>query len=338
MATTIDLGPLGQQTLPSTLLIGIGALTLASVAFTVTRVFLSTFILPGKSLSSYGGKGTWVVVTGASDGIGKEYALQLAKKGFSLILVSRTASKLESLSTQIKTASPNVSVETLAMDFAQNLDKDYASLASLVQGKRVAILINNVGQSHSIPVPFAETPLPEMTNIININCLGTLRATQTVLPSMLPQKKGLILTMGSFGGLTPTPLLATYSGSKAFLQQWSNALASELAPSGIDVFFVHSYLVTSSMSKIRRANWQVPTEKAFVGSALAKIGRRGGSIGYPYSGSPYWSHALVAALITGVLGPMNSILLGINKKMHVDIRRRALKKAEREAQKGKKAA
>lgn len=289
-------------------------------------------------LSSFGPKGSWAVITGASDGIGKEYALQLAKKGFNLVLVSRTASKLESLSAQIKTSSPNTSVETLAMDFSQNLDKDYASLASLVQGKQVAILINNVGQSHSIPVLFAETPLSEMTSIININCMGTLRATQTVLPSMLPHKKGLVLTMGSFGGLTPTPLLATYSGSKAFLQQWSNALASELAPSGIEVFFVHSYLVTSSMSKIRRANWQVPTEKVFVKSTLSKIGRRGGSIGYPYSGSPYWAHALIGAVVTGVVGPMSTALLGFNRRMHVDIRKRALKKAERDAQKGKKAA
>ncbi|EXJ57938.1 beta-keto reductase [Cladophialophora yegresii CBS 114405] len=335
MNSTIDFGALGRQSLLSTLLIGVGALTLASVVFTIARVLLSTFILPGRSLSSFGPKGSWAVITGASDGIGKEYALQLAKKGFNLVLVSRTASKLESLSSQIKTSSPSVSVETLAMDFSQNLDKDYAALGSLLREKKVAILINNVGQSHSIPVAFAETPLSEMTNIININCLGTLRATQTVLPSMLPQKKGLILTMGSFGGLTPTPLLATYSGSKAFLQHWSNAIASELAPSGIEVFFVHSYLVTSSMSKIRRANWQVPTEKAFVKSTLAKIGRRGGSVGYPYSGSPYWSHALVAALVTGVVGPMNSLLLGYNRSMHVAIRRRALRKAERDAQKSK---
>lgn len=289
-----------------------------------------------QQLSKFGRKGSWAVVTGSSDGIGREYALQLAKKGFNLILVSRTASKLASLSSEIKTSSPQISVETLAMDFSLNRDSDYTSLASLVKGKDIAVLINNVGQSHSIPVTFAETPLTEMSNIININCLGTLRVTQTVLPNMLPQRKGLILTMGSFGGLTPTPLLATYSGSKAFLQQWSNALASELSSTGINVFFVHSYLVTSSMSKIRRANWQVPSEKAFVRSVLAKIGRRGGSIGYSHSGTPYWSHALVASLITGVLGPMNGLLLGFNRKMHIDIRRRALKKAEREAQKGKK--
>ena len=224
------------------------------------------------------------------------------------------------------------------MDFSQNREQDYTALAAKVEGKSVAILVNNVGLSHSIPVPFAETSLKEMVDIINVNCQATLRTTQTILPRMLPQKKGLVLTMGSFGGLTPTPLLATYSGSKAFLQQWSNSLAAELAPSGIEVFFVHSYLVTSSMSKIRRANWQVPSERTFVKAALAKIGRRGGSLGYAHSGSPYWSHALVAAVLTGIVGTMSSSLLGFNYRMHVDIRKRALKKMERDAQKGKKAA
>jgi 17beta-estradiol 17-dehydrogenase / very-long-chain 3-oxoacyl-CoA reductase len=269
------------------------------------------------------------VVTGASDGIGKEYAVQLARKGFNLVLVSRTQSKLDALASQIKTSSSSTAVETLSIDFSKASDGDYTALAKLVENKQVAVLINNVGQSHNIPVSFAETPLTEMTNIININCTGTLRVTQAVLPSMIPHKKGLVLTMGSFGGLTPTPLLATYSGSKAFLQYWSNALASELAPQGITVHFIHSYLVTSAMSKIRRANWQVPSEKAFVKSALSKIGRRGGSIGYPHSGTPYWSHAIAGAIIIGIVGPMSSALLEYNRKMHVAIRKRALKKAEK---------
>ena len=269
-------------------------------------------------------------MTGASDGIGKEYALQLACKGFNILLVSRTQSKLDALASQIKTFSSSTAVETLSIDFSKASDADYTTLAKFLENRRIAILINNVGQSHSIPVSFAETPLPELTNIININCTGTLRVTQTVLPYMLPHKQGLILTMGSFGGLTPTPLLATYSGSKAFLQHWSNALASELAPEGITVHFVHSYLVTTNMSKIKRSNWLVPSEKAFVKSALSKIERRGGSFNYPHSGSPYWSHAIVAALITGVVGVMNSGLLEYNRKMHVDIRKRALRRAERD--------
>ena len=222
------------------------------------------------------------------------------------------------------------------MDFGANLASDYEKLASLVRDKDISMLINNVGQSHGVPVPFAETPELEMNSIITINCTATLRVTQLVLPTMLAQKRGLVLTMGSFGGLLPTPLLATYSGSKAFLQQWSSALASELEPAGITVHFVHSYLVTSAMSKIRRSSLFVPSEKNFVKSVLAKIGRRGGSIGYAYSGSPYWSHGLMAAGIIAVLGVYSEWLAGVNRNMHVGTRKRALAKVERERAKGKK--
>lgn len=224
------------------------------------------------------------------------------------------------------------------MDFAANLDADYGKLGELAKDKDIAILINNVGQSHSIPVPFCETAEAEMKNIITINCTATLRVTQLVLPAMMARKRGLVITMGSFGGLLPTPLLATYSGSKAFLQQWSSALASELEPSGITVHFVHSYLVTSAMSKIRRSSLFVPSERNFVRSVLAKIGRRGGSIGYAYSGSPYWSHGLMMAGIISVLGVYSEWLAAINRNMHVGIRKRALAKAEREKAKGKKEA
>ncbi|KAK5074958.1 hypothetical protein LTR64_001163 [Lithohypha guttulata] len=331
-----DLGSLGQQTTLSIALLGIGVFSLASVIYTLTRTLLSTFVLPGKSLSTFGPQGSWAIVTGASDGLGKEFASQLAARGFNLILASRTQSKLDDVAKTIKSKHASTQVETLAIDFSKPTADDYRKFEALLVGRTVAILINNVGQSHSIPVPFAETESQEIENIININCQATLRVTQLVLPQMLPNKKGLILTMGSFGGLTPTPLLATYSGSKAFLQQWSNALASELEDKGITVHFVQAYLITSAMSKIKRASLIVPSERAFVKSALSKIGRRGGSVGYSYSGSPYWSHAVAAFGITYLLGPMNGFLLGINKSMHVDIRKRALRKAERDRQQGKK--
>lgn len=276
------------------------------------------------------------MVTGASDGLGKEFASQLAGKGYNVILASRTQSKLEDVAKTIKSKYSSAQVETLAIDFSQPTDTDYIRFSKLLEGKRIVILINNVGQSHNIPVPFAETDMQEMDNIININCHATLRVTQLVLPHMLPNKKGLILTMGSFGGLTPTPLLATYSGSKAFLQHWSNALASELADKGITVHFVQAYLITSAMSKIKRASMIVPSEKTFVRSALSKVGRTGGSVGYSYSGSPYWSHAMVAFALIYVLGPTNKLVQRVNKNMHIDIRKRALRKAERDKQQGKK--
>ncbi|KAH0115638.1 NAD(P)-binding protein, partial [Aureobasidium melanogenum] len=253
----------------------------------------SLFILPGTSLSKFGRKGSWAVVTGASDGIGKEYALQLAAKGFNIVLVSRTKSKLETLASEIQSKYTSVQTRTLAMDFSQNLDSDFEALKALVSDLDVSILINNVGLSHEMPVPFIQTPEKELKDIITINCMGTLRVTQIVAPGMVQRRRGLVLTMASFGGILPTPLLATYSGSKAFLQQWSSALGSELKPHGVHVQLVQSYLVTSAMSKIKRASATIPNPKQFVRAALGKIGRSGGAQGIAYTSTPYWSHGIM---------------------------------------------
>ena len=280
-------------------------------------------------LSKLSKKGSWALITGASDGIGKEYALQLSAKGYNTILVSRTKSKLDALSSQIE-AAYHTQTRVLAMDFAANNDKDYAKLGKIVDELEIGILVNNVGLSHSIPVPFVETEDKEMRDIITINCMGTLRVTALVAPGMVKRRKGLILTMASFGGVLPTPLLATYSGSKAFLQQWSSALHSELAPSGVHVQLVQSYLVTSAMSKIRRPTFMIPTPRTFVRAALSRIGRGGGSQDVLGTSTPYWAHAVYQWALVTFVGTMNGLVIGVNKRMHEGIRKRALKKAERE--------
>ncbi|OQD75462.1 hypothetical protein PENDEC_c007G04556 [Penicillium decumbens] len=323
----------GLPTIGALFLLATGGLVVACKVWSFVRVLLSLFVLPGKPLRSFGPPGSWAVVTGASDGLGKEFVLQLARAKFNIVLVSRTESKLVTLSEEITKQFPNIETKILAMDFSRNADEDYKALGSLVSGLDVSVLVNNVGQSHSIPVPFAQTAASEMNDIITINCTGTLRVTQLFVPGMIQRRRGLILTMGSFGGLLPTPLLATYSGSKAFLQQWSTALGAELAPHGVDVELVQAYLITSAMSKIRRASATIPTPRAFVRSVLSKIGRSGGSSTYAYSSSPYWSHGIMAWFLTSVTGTMNKTVLSQNKGMHDSIRKRALRKAEREAQK-----
>jgi 17beta-estradiol 17-dehydrogenase / very-long-chain 3-oxoacyl-CoA reductase len=219
------------------------------------------------------------------------------------------------------------------MDFSQNKDSDYAALRKLIDGLDVSILVNNVGLSHSIPVPFVETPEQEMRDIITINCMATLRVTKEVTPGMVARKRGLVLTMASFGGFFPTPLLATYSGSKAFLQQWSTALGSELEPHGVRVQCVQSHLVTTAMSKIRKSSVLVPNPRQFVQAALGKIGRSGGAQNVAFTSSPYWSHGLLQWVLSTFLGDRSPVLVKFNRGMHEDIRRRALRKAERDAKK-----
>lgn len=142
--------------------------------------------------------------------------------------------------------------------------------------------------------------------------------------------------MGSFGGLLPTPLLATYSGSKAFLQQWSSALGSELASHDITVQLVQSYLVTSAMSKIRRSSTAIPNPRDFVRSVLGKVGRSGGAQGWAYTSTPYWAHGVMQWGLATTVGVTGRWVVGYNRWMHEKIRKRALRKAVRE--RGKKVA
>lgn len=270
-------------------------------------------------------------MTGASDGIGKEYALQLASKGFNIILVSRTESKLQVLAAEIEAryAAQGIKTKYLAMDFAKNLNSDYSRLKEVVDGLDIAILVNNVGQSYEMPTPFLLTERKTHDDIISINVIGTVKVTQIVAPGMVSRGKGLILTMGSFAGLFPSPLLSVYSGSKAFLQSWSTALHEELRGKGVDVQFILSHMVVTSMSKIRRPSVSAPSPKAFVHSALQKIGL-GGVGNVTATTTPYWAHAMTQWVIEKTVGPASAFTLQQNRRMHEDIRVRALRKRERE--------
>ena len=220
----------------------------------------------------------------------------------------------------------------LDFDFTADRDEDYARLEKLVDGLDIGILINNVGQSHNTATPFTLTEKKELQDIITINCLGTLKVTRVIAPLLEARKRGLILTMGSFGGFVPSPYLATYSGSKAFLQHWSSALAAELKPAGVDVQLCLSYLVVSAMSKVRKPNALVPSARAFVRAALGKIGS-GDWQQTAYTYTPYWSHALLGWVIENTVGAGHALPIWYNMKMQQDIRRRYLKKQAREAAK-----
>lgn len=308
-----------EQCRKSDAILALGLLSFFYLSYNLAS-YVADAVFPGSSLKDFGAgkKNIWAVVTGASDGIGAEFTRQLAKAGFNVLLVSRTQSKLDSLATEVADKY-HVETKTLAMDAAALKESDFKALVDLTTGMEIGVLVNNVGQSHDIPVPFHITPVEEMQNIININVMSTLRVTQSLLPNLI-QRRSLILTMGSFGGYLPTPLLATYSGSKAFLQTWSIALASEIS-SNVTVKLVNSYLVTSKMSKIRKPTLSIPTPKAFVTATLSGI--KGGPVI-----TPHWVHSLMARALE-MVGRENYFVVEGNKSMHMGIRARALRKREK---------
>lgn len=178
---------------PTLLLFSIGALYLLFFTFKLVYVFLDVFVLSGIPLTKYGGGRSssnsrpkaWAVVTGATDGIGREFALQLARAGFSIVLASRSADKLAKVASEIKSANASAEVRTISIDFSAADKKQYDLLESTLASLNVGILVNNVGKSHDIPVPFAETTLEEMLSISEINVNATLRVTRMVAPIMV---------------------------------------------------------------------------------------------------------------------------------------------------------
>ncbi|PFH46720.1 hypothetical protein AMATHDRAFT_69236 [Amanita thiersii Skay4041] len=319
----------------SALLLALGTLSLARLVFQTLSVLCQTFILPGANLSKFGArKGAWAVVTGASDGIGKEFSFQLAKAGFNVLLVARNKALLDSTAFEIQNMYSGTSTRVHTIDFSNHDEDAYNGFKAAVEGLDIGVLVNNVGKSHTMPTYFADTPEDEINDIATINVHATLRVTRAVLPGMVQRKRGLILNIGSFSGAVPSPMLATYSGTKAFLSTFSSALGEELGQHNIVVEHLNTYFVVSKMSKIRRASVMVPTPGVYVRSVLSKIGLGCGASysGRPNTSTPYWTHAMLDYGMT-VIG-MPSVFIRYTHELHRSIRKRALAKAARE-EKGK---
>ncbi|CAG8662949.1 11696_t:CDS:2, partial [Acaulospora morrowiae] len=206
--------------------VGASVVSLKTLSF--VKLLFDVYVRPGKSLKSFGaGTGAWAVITGASDGIGKEFALQLAAAKFNILLVSRTLSKLQELGEEIE-KKYHVESKVFAMDFTKSDPQDYENLKNIIDQLDVGVLVNNVATNHDIPTPFILETDELIRNIIEVNIFGLLKVTKIVLPRMLPSNRGLIINVGSFAGMIATPYLSLYSGSKAFMNTWSQALGAEL--------------------------------------------------------------------------------------------------------------
>ncbi|MGI8631271.1 MAG: SDR family NAD(P)-dependent oxidoreductase [Solirubrobacterales bacterium] len=169
------------------------------------------------------------LVTGASSGIGRAIAEQLAAAGSDLIVVARRRDRLEELAAEL-TAAHGVRVDVLVADIAEP-----AQLATVEDRLRagVDLLVNNAGVGGQ--GPFAGRPLADQDAQIRLNVLAPVRLSHAALEHMLPRGHGGILNVSSIAGLQPMPYLATYAATKAYLSSFSNALHEEARPYGVSV-------------------------------------------------------------------------------------------------------
>jgi len=286
------------------------------------------FFLRGpKKLRKYG---EWAVVTGATDGIGRAYAFELAKQGLNVLLISRSEDKLKEVEKELKEKYSKVQVAHHAVDFSNFDAKAREGVKAKIAGLEVGVLINNVGLSYPFTKYFHELKDDEVAGIVDVNVNSTVWMTRLVLgdtnAGMIARKRGAIVNTSSAAGRMTSPLLAEYSGAKGFIENFSKSLKAELVPFKIDVQCQAPLFVATKMAKIRKASLTVPSPASYAKAAVAHIG-------FEDSVSPYWSHALQLCVQRQLPEFLSNKLVG---SMHLGIRKAGMKKEARQAEEGKK--
>ena len=170
-------------------------------------------------------------ITGASSGIGAAYARQLGARGYDLIITARREEKLAALADEIRTAY-GVSVTVVPADLS--LPDDIRRLEALLREQpALDFVINNAG--FGVRGTVGDTDIEKQTAMINVHVTSIYRLTHAAVPGMIARGRGAIINVSSIAGFMANPGAVNYSATKAYINTFTEALAAELRPHGIQV-------------------------------------------------------------------------------------------------------
>jgi uncharacterized protein len=172
-----------------------------------------------------------VLITGASNGIGKALALDLAQRGAAVVGCGRSQERLEQTRDDLRRASAASTM--IACDVGRRGDVQAMVAKVLAEFGRIDILINNAGTG--MRSPFAETSVDLVEDIMRTNYFGMVYCTHAILPSMIARSSGHIVNISSVAGIIGTLNLSGYCASKFAMNGFSESLYYELKPLGIHV-------------------------------------------------------------------------------------------------------
>ena len=174
--------------------------------------------------------GTTSLVTGASSGLGEEFARQLAARGGDLVLVARSADRLEALAEDLR-ARHRVTVTTLPADLS--LPAEVSRVAAHAATTEIDVLVNNAG--FGTYGTFADLDAGREHDEIMVNAVAAVDLAHAVLPGMLGRRRGGIITVASAAAFQPSPRQAVYGATKAFALAFSEALWAETRGTGVRI-------------------------------------------------------------------------------------------------------
>jgi hypothetical protein len=191
------------------------------------------------------------LITGASAGIGEEFARQLAGRGYDLILVARRRDRLEQLAEQVPTTA-----HVLECDLVSHAADLPAQVDEL--GVDVDLLVNNAG--FGLRGRFLELDPKREAEIVRVNCEAVVTLTHAFVPAMVERRRGGVITVASTAGMQPLPYEATYGASKAFAISFMEALWMELRGTGVRVTVVNPGPVKTEWQSVAGydENTQIP--------------------------------------------------------------------------------
>jgi len=174
------------------------------------------------------------LITGSSGGIGEDFAVAFAKRKVNLVLVARRVDKLAQLRTRLLEISPGITVDVIPADLAVPGSAEALAAQVTELGRSIDILINNAGVGNH--GDFVTQGVVENAAQIQLNCVTLTELTGLFLPAMTKAGRGLVINVASTAAFQPTPGMAVYGATKAFVLSFTEALWQETKSTGVRVF------------------------------------------------------------------------------------------------------
>lgn len=254
-------------------------------------------MVPENNFMEWPDPGT-VLVTGASSGMGAEYARQLAAQGFNLMLVDRRQDGMESLATEME-AAHGIAVESIVADLSVSSDIERVA-AKAAQLEKLDVLVSNAG--FGTIGKFQDVPLARSLEMLAVHDIAAVALSHAVLPGMVERNRGVIIVLSSVMSMSFIPGNTIYAATKSFLKVFAENLALELkgsqirvqalCPGFVETGFHHvGDFVGWDRSEVSPEMWMSPAE--VVSSSLANIKEDGDVVHIP--GDMYREMAYKAA-------------------------------------------